>query len=474
MQFCCCFLLVFILPLIFWFAVLIKKFFWRNIKKKNAKVIAFFHPFCAAGGGGERVLWAAIKSLHGQHPEHIFLVYSGKKVIFVEVVLLTVFNTDNYEEDFKEIVNKAQNTFQIDLNFEISSVKLKTCFLLNPKLYPFCTLFFQSIAFVVPGLEALWRCPPDVFVDTMGASFAYPLFLSIGTKVVAYVHYPIISLDMLHSVASNIANFNNNRRIANSLFLTRIKLLYYRIFSWLYLITGKCTHIAMVNSTWTKNHIDQAWMLDAKLVYPPCNTEKLMKLKLDTRNTDMIVSIGQFRPEKNHQLQLKIIAHLVKLLTDNGVNRKPLLVLVGSCRNIDDQARVASLKHVVQDLRISQYVEFKVNTSYEEMEEVMQQASIALHTMTNEHFGISVVEFLAAGLLTVTHNSGGPKLDIIKENENGFLAEDVETFAQALFRLMNMNIDNQLRIRKKARESVGRFSEEAFEVAFFKSMAQFL
>jgi len=35
--------------------------------------------------------------------------------------------------------------------------------------------------------------------------------------------------------------------------------------------------------------------------------------------------------------------------------------------------------------------------------------------MWNEHFGIGVVEYQAAGLISVVHNSGGPKLDIVTE-----------------------------------------------------------
>jgi hypothetical protein len=31
--------------------------------KGTKKVIAFFHPYCAAGGGGERVLWKIIEVL---------------------------------------------------------------------------------------------------------------------------------------------------------------------------------------------------------------------------------------------------------------------------------------------------------------------------------------------------------------------------------------------------------------------------
>jgi len=42
-----------------------------------------------------------------------------------------------------------------------------------------------------------------------------------------------------------------------------------------------------------------------------------------------------------------------------------------------------------------------------------EQAKVGLHTMLEEHFGISIVEMMAAGLYTIAHNSGGPKEDII-------------------------------------------------------------
>ncbi|KHJ97822.1 hypothetical protein OESDEN_02201 [Oesophagostomum dentatum] len=49
--------------------------------------------------------------------------------------------------------------------------------------------------------------------------------------------------------------------------------------------------------------------------------------------------------------------------------------------------------------------------------------------MWNEHFGISVVEGMAAGTIMLAHDSGGPELDILRPSterkENfplGFLA----------------------------------------------------
>ncbi len=54
-----------------------------------------------------------------------------------------------------------------------------------------------------------------------------------------------------------------------------------------------------------------------------------------------------------------------------------------------------------------------------------------MHTMKHEHFGIAIVELMSSGIITVAHNSAGPKLDIIggAKKEVGYLAEDLESYA---------------------------------------------
>ena len=56
-----------------------------------------------------------------------------------------------------------------------------------------------------------------------------------------------------------------------------------------------------------------------------------------------------------------------------------------------------------------------VNQPYSKIEECLRDSSVGLHTMEAEHFGISIVEMLAAGLIVVAHSSAGPKYDIIKD-----------------------------------------------------------
>lgn len=54
------------------------------------------------------------------------------------------------------------------------------------------------------------------------------------------------------------------------------------------------------------------------------------------------------------------------------------------------------------------------------MVQLLSSGMIGLHTMEYEHFGITLVEMLAAGLIVIAHDSAGPKFDILKDNI-GFL-----------------------------------------------------
>lgn len=105
-----------------------------------------------------------------------------------------------------------------------------------------------------------------------------------------------------------------------------------------------------VNSTWTKGHIDQLWHTKAEIVYPPCDTERLNALPLKGRKL-MIVSVAQFRPEKDHSLQLKSLAKLFEKYPQ-WKSTSVELVLIGSSRNESDAKRIDNLRKEAIELGI--------------------------------------------------------------------------------------------------------------------------
>lgn len=150
---------------------------------------------------------------------------------------------------------------------------------------------------IILGLEAFALVVPDIFVDSMGYAFIYPLFRWLGgSKIVSYVHYPTISSDMLETVSTGTSNFNNNELYAKKPVFKQAKLAYYRIFSKIYGFVGRRSDIVMVNSKWTMNHINELWGISekVKLVYPPCDVQELSQFSFPDREK-LIVSVGQFR-----------------------------------------------------------------------------------------------------------------------------------------------------------------------------------
>jgi len=212
-------------------------------------------------------------------------------------------------------------------------------------------------------------------------------------------------------------------------------------------------------------HIEEAWpQTPISLLFPPCDTKKLVKIEGDRK--PWILSLSQFRPEKNHEFQIKCFA---KLLEMNVQNKSEIrLIIAGGCRNEEDNERVEYLKGLCHKLNISEFVQFEVELSHDRIVSLFSSCKIGLHTMIDEHFGISIVEFMSSGLLTIANNSGGPKCDIIDDGINGWLASSEQEYAERLKEALELSTEKTKLIQSKARAKCEMFSNEAFIRGFLE------
>lgn len=70
------------------------------------------------------------------------------------------------------------------------------------------------------------------------------------------------------------------------------------------------------------------------------------------------------------------------------------LILIGGCRNSEDESRVANLRDQAKRLEIDDAVEFCLNVPFSTLKDKLAQSTIGIHTMWNEHFGIGKVNRL--------------------------------------------------------------------------------
>jgi alpha-1,2-mannosyltransferase len=95
--------------------------------------------------------------------------------------------------------------------------------------------------------------------------------------------------------------------------------------------------------------------------------------------------------------------------------------------------------------------------------------------MWNEHFGIGIVEMMAAGLIVIAHRSGGPKSDIVVPFEGkptGFLALTVNEYAENIYQALTMKPRDSIKLRINAQVSAARFSDEVFSISFKEAILE--
>ena len=478
-------------------------------------VYAFFHPHASGGGGGERVLWKMIQFLQSSsHRRHRCGFGEGESSAGkrqsnstntkenkeeelenvdddddkIEIIIYTIDPPSTSERDLRL---DAERRFDVSIPKEVRLVSLEEYKdYLSPR--PFLSLVMESWGTMKLARRALMATILNenkqefdaedcefVFCDTTGCAFTFAVVRWMcppTIRVLAYVHYPTISTDMM---MWEWQKTNTNASIKQKI-KTVVKLGYYYLFSVAYGLCGSLADLVMVNSTWTYNHIYGLWRFRSgaqrkrqpiQIVYPPCRVPSNVDSETSDCNDtyqreNTIISIGQFRPEKNHKLQIQSLSILLEShqeLRAKDSDRVKLL-LIGSCRNDSDRARVDELRRLVEKLGLQDHVVFNINPPYQELQASMYRASIGIHTMRQEHFGIGIVEMMAAGLLTIAHDSGGPKSDIILEvGGTGYLATTAKEYADAMHKALTLDAKEADAMRQKAKASATRFSDEAFD-----------
>lgn len=431
-------------------------------KRIHKNTIAFFHLYCSSGGGGERVLWNAVEAILKNYPRYQIYIYSHKSI----------------HQDALKVLMDVRRTFKIDLVSDPSMVDrlnfipLRFSPLIEASKYPFLTLFFQSLGSILLAVEAVIKLAPEVYFETIGFTFTLPVFKLNMCSVITYVHYPTISSDMIHNVqTTSHASFNNRQIFVRSPLLRAVKLIYYRMMAYLYGLAGRYSDIVMVNSSWTQSHIDSLWKIKSHVVYPSCGVESFKEVngsrssnsKGDSKALD-IISVAQFRPEKEHHLQIEAFDLFLSKTKAYGSK----LTMYGGCRDDNDRRRVQDLKELIHTLNLGSNIDIVVSAPFERLLAGMRDADVAIHTMKNEHFGIVLLECMAAGLIVVAHSSGGPKMDIIDNGKSGLLADSVADFADCLNRISNMNLKDRDKMRIEASKKADLFTTKKFEEKFIK------
>ncbi|MCH1771433.1 MULTISPECIES: glycosyltransferase [Metallosphaera] len=195
--------------------------------------------------------------------------------------------------------------------------------------------------------------------------------------------------------------------------------------------------VFIANSRYSSKAIREIYGVDSEVVYPPVDVTDFLKAYHE-EGEPYFLTIGRFEPGKRLDLAVRLSAM-------TGIRG----VIVGSMESDSYLKRLIKLS---KELKAD--VQFLPNVKREYLIEVMKRASIYFHPTLGEHFGIPIVEAMAAGLVPIVpRESGG--FEIVPEFSYDSLEEASE--------LVKSNLKAPSSVRRDLREKALGFDRRIFK-----------
>lgn len=155
------------------------------------------------------------------------------------------------------------------------------------------------------------------------------------------------------------------------------------------------------NSEYTRNAISNAFNVDAKILYPPVDVDTFHDAALKShQREDMSLVISRIAPDK----QIENAIEGARIMRSRGIGK--VMTIVGNLHHYDHRY-YQELKKMIADFDLSDYISLQTNISFNKLIQLMQLAKVYFHPRIGEHFGISIVEAMASGLVPVVSDIGG-------------------------------------------------------------------
>ena len=257
-------------------------------------------------------------------------------------------------------------------------------------LLPFKLNYFGIYQRLLTMLSSINLKDSDIVINTHGD--ALPYRISGATPYLLYLHFPTFLMSSTASYASN--------KYRKSVFWRAYFKPYALMSHSLALRAMTRSSIILTNSAFSREAIREAFAdVHPYVLCPPVDTQRFSYAyshSINAREMKVLV-VARFSPEK----QIENAVTVARLL---GGRIK--FHIVGSLRPAN-RPYFKMLQNMIETYGLTQTVTLTPNASNEELNHAMSQSMIYFHTMIGEHFGVSILEAMAAGLIPVVPAYGG-------------------------------------------------------------------
>ena len=254
-------------------------------------------------------------------------------------------------------------------------------------LFPLKIKYFGIYQRLLTIISSLSIGDSDVIINTNGNILPYRIPNDI--PYILYFHFPILR------IAST--DYYNNNKYQKSLFWK----IYFRPYQIMANALTKSalarSTIILTNSEFSRDAIRKAYpTVDPRVLYPPVDIERFSSAYRSNSRRNKVLVISRFSPEKQIEKAIKI-AQLVDRIE---------FEIVGSLVPAN-RPYFNFLQKMIQGYALEDKIRLSPNATNEELINAMSTSTVYLHTMQGEHFGVSIVEAMAAGLVPIVPAYGG-------------------------------------------------------------------
>jgi glycosyltransferase involved in cell wall biosynthesis len=118
------------------------------------------------------------------------------------------------------------------------------------------------------------------------------------------------------------------------------------------------------------------------------------------KRDDFVVVVSRIDSSKKIEHAVKF----AKLLKENNIGKG--MIIAG---NLDpyNYDYYLYLKRMIVDEGLLDYVKFEIDASFDKLISILKKSKVYFHPRPGEHFGMSIVEAMSAGLIPIVSDIGG-------------------------------------------------------------------